>query len=276
MKTGKLTTFLRLLHIPHSDRPRHTACNRVSPPAHFTSKIRIVSYNIKFSAKVTEAINLFKTNEFLRGADIVCLQEMNIAGVERIAEELGYNFVYYMAAAHLVHRTYLGNAVLSKWPIIDDEKIILPHAGDAHSRRIAVRTTVDIQGRHLVIFSVHKEVFMRPVLRRRQIKTIINAIPDRHHFCVIAGDFNTFRKSTLKSIIESFVDHEFELATGDVGWTYRHWYLLNLKSFLDHIFVRGFKVISSGKVNDRTASDHLPVWTELQLIEHHGKSRPAR
>jgi len=276
MNKEKLTSLLSSIHILPSERPRHTAPNRVSAPEHFNGTIRIVSYNIKFSAKITAAVNLFKSNEFLRGADIICLQEMNVDSVEHIAGELGYNFVYYKAAAHILHRKYLGNAVLSKWPIIGDEKIVLPQDDEGHSRRIAVRATVDINGRHLVVFSVHKEVFIRPVIRRQQAKTIIRAIPDDHRLCVIAGDFNTFRKNVLQSIVESFVDHDFELATGDVGWTYRHWYLLNRKSLLDHIFVRGFSVVSSGKVNDRTASDHLPVWTELKLLEDHDNNLPAK
>jgi endonuclease/exonuclease/phosphatase (EEP) superfamily protein YafD len=38
-----------------------------------------------------------------------------------------------------------------------------------------------------------------------------------------------------------------------------------LKFELDHIFSRGFEVMSAGKVKEAKASDHIPVWTVLKI-----------
>jgi endonuclease/exonuclease/phosphatase family metal-dependent hydrolase len=41
---------------------------------------------------------------------------------------------------------------------------------------------------------------------------------------------------------------------------------------LDHLFVKGMEVVSSGKVEDAAASDHLPIWLSVRL-EQPGEGR---
>jgi len=60
---------------------------------------------------------------------------------------------------------------------------------------------------------------------------------------------------------------DFKSATTDLGWTNKNWALLNRKNTLDHIYIRGMKTVAKGKVIDRSASDHIPIWTDLNFEE---------
>ena len=157
-----------------------------------------------------------------------------------------------------------GNAVLSKWPIIDDQKVILPHF-NSNKQRIAVGATIDIDGKKIMAFSLHLGIFVKPDQRKIITDGIIASIPDKIKHCVIGGDFNTFTKKDRKNIKDAFMLADFKSATKDLGWTNKNWALLNRKNILDHIYIRGMKTIDKGKILDRSASDHLLIWTDLQF-----------
>jgi hypothetical protein len=56
--------------------------------------IAVVSYNIRFAEKITEAIDDLSGMSELRDAEILLLQEMDHEGTESIASALRYNYVY--------------------------------------------------------------------------------------------------------------------------------------------------------------------------------------
>jgi endonuclease/exonuclease/phosphatase family metal-dependent hydrolase len=248
-----------------SNTPRYSMT--VNPPYRGIQRetIRVVSYNIKHSAKIEEAINLLKNNEDLAGADILLLQEMVPSAVEKIAADLDYNYVFYPAVVHPLLHDNFGNAVLSKWPITYDENIIFPSVNEHSRHRVAVAARLRINGQDVMVYSLHMGVFMKPQQRSEQIRGILDAIDKDIPYCIVAGDFNTVKENDRDGIIKTFSEADFDHATATVDWTYNHWYFLNYKSVFDHIFSRGPKVLRSGKVDDRTPSDHLPVWMEFAL-----------
>ncbi|MBN1869541.1 MAG: endonuclease/exonuclease/phosphatase family protein [Candidatus Omnitrophica bacterium] len=262
---GSCARPFRFINYSLSNTPRYSLT--VSPPYKNTyrEKITVVSYNIKHSAKIREAIDLLEHNEDLAGADILLLQEMIPSAVEKIAAELDYNYVFYPAVVHPLIGENFGNAVLSKWPITYDENTILPPARKNGRHRVAVAAKLKINGQDVFVYSLHMGIFMKPGQRSRQIQGILDAIDKNTKYCIIAGDFNTIKKNDRDEIIETFSEAGYEHATANVDWTYNHWYFLNYKSVFDHIFVRGPKVWHSGKINDRRPSDHLPVWAEITL-----------
>jgi endonuclease/exonuclease/phosphatase family metal-dependent hydrolase len=71
----------------------------------------------------------------LQGADIILLQEMDEAGTEHVARELAHNYVYYPASVPFMQGRNLGNAVLSRWPLTQPHKLLLPY------RHLAIRQT---------------------------------------------------------------------------------------------------------------------------------------
>lgn len=255
----------RFINYSLSNTPRYSLT--ANPPYRdiYKEKIKVVSYNIKHSAKIKQAIELLKSDPDLAEADILLLQEMIPSAVEKIAAELDYNYIFYPAVIHPILNDNFGNAVLSKWPITFDENIIFPPIKEKSRHRIAVAAKLRINNQDILVYSLHMGIFMKPNQRNEQIQGILDAIDKEVKYCIVAGDFNTIQEKDADGVIKTFSESGFEHATPNVDWTYKHWYFMNYKSTFDHIFVRGPEILQSGKVEDRTPSDHLPIWAEFTL-----------
>src|SRR5688500_10979959 len=134
--------------------------------------LRIVSFNIEFALRVDSAIAVLARDSALRGADVVLLQEMDDAGTRRIADSLGMSYRYYPASFNLKYRRDVGNAVLSRWPIVDDSKIVLPHRSRfVFTHRTATATTVRIGDSLVRVYSTHLGTVANigPEARRNQL-----------------------------------------------------------------------------------------------------------
>src|SRR5918992_5818301 len=108
-----------------------------------TVTLRVASFNIEFSQKVDSAIAVLRREPGLRDADVLLLQEMTARATEAVATALGLWYVYYPAIYHYRTKRDMGNAILSRWPIIDDKKIVLPHRSRfVGTQRIATGATL--------------------------------------------------------------------------------------------------------------------------------------
>lgn len=232
-----------------------------TPP--FTGRIRVVTFNIAFAKRIERAIAELSSIPALRQADLLLLQEMDETGTEAIARVLNYNYVYFPASVHVRHGRNFGNAILSKWPLIDEQKIILPHAEIKRGqRRIAVAATVRLAGIDVRVCCAHTEtIWLRAGKRLAQADSILQNI-NGHPHVIVGGDFNTFPASSLRAVDSLFRSQGFQRASEGVGAS------INAGIFslrLDHIFARGFAVLDAGKQRESKASDHLPIWVDLQL-----------
>jgi len=249
------------------NEPRYFSQANDNISQEFDGTLKVVSYNIKFSKKIDKALELLEGLDELKHADIIFLQEMDEAGVQRIADALHYNYVYYPAVKHPLYNRNFGNAIVTKWPIVYDQKVILPHLDPEKLQRIAVGAVLKVGAKYVMAYSVHMRIWLHPFQRKNQMSRLLNSIPSYFDHCIIAGDFNTFTTFNRTVIFESFDEHNFKLATENVDWTYKHWYMFNKKSLMDYIFVRNFNTLGAGRVSSRKASDHLPIWTELKFRE---------
>ena len=158
------------------DGPRYV-CDYTSAEPDPGGPLRVVSYNLAFGRNVPAAIAALETGP-LAGADLVLMQEMDAPGVDQIAKALGLRYVYYPASVK--HDQDWGNAVLSRWPLVEDHKLLLPYADPfSNSRRIATAARIDIGGREALIYSTH---IATPSLglgaRLEQLETIIDDAGD--------------------------------------------------------------------------------------------------
>jgi endonuclease/exonuclease/phosphatase family metal-dependent hydrolase len=223
-----------------------------------TTRLRVVSFNIKLADRIDRAVEVFR-GDSLRDADIISLQEMDETGVERIARALNLNYIYYPGSIHPVRRRYFGTAILTRWPITETTKVILPHEGwGRRQRRNATAATIDVRGSCVRVYAVHLETQHRASQYQRedQVDSILADASTTSCPVVVAGDFNS------KGIGKYFQQKGYAWPTERVGKT------IALFSW-DHIFVRGLIVPDSaaaGKVREvHGASDHRPVWASLVL-----------
>jgi endonuclease/exonuclease/phosphatase family metal-dependent hydrolase len=221
--------------------------------------IRVVTFNVKYARHIDQAITLLRSTAALQNADIITLQEMDESGTRRIAEALTMSYVYYPAT--IEHRRDFGNAVLSRWPIVADEKIVLPHhARFIGTQRIATAATINVRGMPLRIYSVHLATRMEigPGSRRDQARTVL-ADAAAYPRVVIAGDMNS------RGIGRTF------RAAGFLWLTERN-PRTHMFGNWDHIFLKGLAPgdsLGTGVARDTIgASDHRPVWA-LALIPAH-------
>jgi len=239
-----------------ADGPRFSG---VAPAAAPESTLRVVTFNTHFAGKVEEQIDLFRSDAELSQADVVVLQEMDDANVARIADALGFNYVYYPATLHPKSKANFGNAILARWPIEDDRKILLPHvAGTTKEQREAVVGTVQIGSQAIRVYAVHFGTLFEVGFggQEEQARAVVADADTSSIPVIIAGDLNSHRAGHV------FENGGFTWPTKSLGRTYA------LFDF-DHIFVRGADLqwISAGIVRDSAGtSDHRPVWAKLTVF----------
>lgn len=256
-----------ILNYNEPNTPRYFDTKIIKPDLEHKKIFKVVSYNIKHGENIESARDLLKNNKNLKDADIICLQEMNPKSVYFLANELGYNYIYYPSTIHPETKKDYGDAVLTKSNIITNKKILLPHVKEERGnkiQRIAVGAEIILNNKKTWIFSTHLGLIISPEHRKNQINTILAAIPENCAYCIVAGDFNSYTKKSIDFITDAFKSQKFINATENVTWSYQWFYFFGKKVKLDHIFCKGFSVIQSGHVEDFKPSDHLPIWTEIE------------
>jgi endonuclease/exonuclease/phosphatase family metal-dependent hydrolase len=221
------------------------------------ASIRVVTFNIQFAKRVDEAIAGLRETPALRDPDLLLLQEMDAAGVQRIAAAFGFNYVYYPASRHSGTGRDLGNAILSPWPIDDDAKLPLPYVSRGLGQaRAAVSARVRVRGRDLRVYSLHlgAPFGASPGERRAQADRVMADAAARGLPAIVGGDLNSH------GLGRRFVEAGYAWPTRDVGGSVRG------RSF-DHVLVRGLRLAPATRAavarELADASDHRPVWAEL-------------
>jgi endonuclease/exonuclease/phosphatase family metal-dependent hydrolase len=238
--------------------PRYAGSARVLTTPLDRDTIRIVSFNIEYARETRRAAELLSTVKSLRGADIILLQEMTAPSTRFLADSLHMRYVYYPAIYNRIMRRDIGEAILSRWPIESDSKLILPgHSRYAKTQRIATAATIKVNGRSIRVYSTH---FGTPADlgwsgRVAQLQGILHdAAP--YSLVVIGGDMNS---------------KDIGRVARDAGYLWPTDTIPRSNSFgrLDHFFVRGLVMLSPAGVGThsvpRLLSDHSPIWIRLRL-----------
>ena len=214
--------------------------------------LRIVSFNSHFARDTDGAITLLASDSALRDADLILLQEMDAAGTQKLAKALATSYVYYPAIFHRRSRRDFGNAVLSRWPIVDDAKLVLPHASRyARTHRIATRVTVRVGASRVRVYATHLGTIadISADHRRDQLRFIFADARD-HPLVIIGGDLN----DASVGLIAQEASYTWPTRLGPRTHRLGRW---------DHVFLKGLESPDSavaGTVDSRGVSDHSAVW----------------
>ena len=245
--------------------------------------IKVVSFNIEFAQNIDEAIALLK-QEPLVDADVILLQEMDEKGTDSIAKSLNMSYAYYPAIFHPKHGQNVGNAILSKWKIIESHKIKLPHPSSYPApmkaknyvfRKTATVAKIEIHGDIIVFASTHAAAFKTTLKKREFAKALASQIQDSEvAYAVVGGDFNSMGRADIDATVTPFISSNFLWASQFIGMTISTKKpILNFFSTdafqLDHLFVKGMCINDIGKVNQIGVSDHLPIWAEMEVQDRY-------
>jgi len=258
-----INQFYTAKNYEENNQPYYSAKYAVENPK-LVETLTIVSYNIWFGENVDQALSEIQEIKSQKGLDILLLQEMDEVSTEKIARELQMNYVYVPAAIEPTYDKNFGNAVLSRWPIIDTQKLILPHKSLSNRmNRLATRATIRIHGVDILVYSIHTEsIFTLPKFREDQYTTVLNDVDPEAEFVIVGGDFNLYTEAAVEKADDVYEQAGFTRVSEGSGNSVSK-YGIELSS--DHIFARGFVVEKAGKLAEATASDHLPIWVILEL-----------
>jgi endonuclease/exonuclease/phosphatase family metal-dependent hydrolase len=219
-----------------------------------SSGLEVVTLNLRFGREIERARRLFARRDELARSNVVLLQEMDPDGTEALAAALGMQYVYYPASVHPKTRRYFGNAVLSRWPIVRDRKLVLPHVSLRNpTRRAATCATLMTPAGAVEVCSLHLATpfELGPGARREQVREIVHQLRGVERV-VLGGDFNSYRISGVAAA------GALDWTTRGVGATVGYFFSV------DHIFTRGLRVNQVGRVTEtRGTTDHAAVWARL-------------
>jgi endonuclease/exonuclease/phosphatase family metal-dependent hydrolase len=238
--------------------PRYASSARVVNTPSQRDTLHIVSFNIEYARETRRAAELLSSVARLRDADVILLQEMTAPATRFLADSLHMRYVYYPAIYNRILRRDIGNAILSRWPIASDSKLILPgRSRYAKTQRIATAATIRFRDRSIRIYSTH---FSTPADlgkkgRVAQLQSILDDA-SAYPLVVIGGDMNS---------------EDIGRIARNAGYMWPTDTILSSSAYgrFDHFFVRGLLTLSRASVGThhvpRSISDHSPIWIRLRL-----------
>jgi endonuclease/exonuclease/phosphatase family metal-dependent hydrolase len=203
--------------------------------------------------------------------DIVVLQEVDmgvvLTGWVDQAVWLSLRLNMHLATVTDAESMWQGDVILSKYPILNSESILLPSPEETDT---LLRATISVNGHSVTVFGVHFTV-MSPESRRVQADLAFPYIDAISGPKIWAGDFNIDAYTTnstdlgiLTDIYSRFND-TFDIVASSNRYgncTSVSW---NPTERIDYIFVSNGITVDEHRVPSSLASDHLPVVATLQL-----------
>ncbi len=212
--------------------PQIFACEGFNPRLH--SFVRVLQWNIEKGKRFEEILDRLQTNEILKWADIIVLNEVD-HGMNRsqnrhvaldLAKSLGMNMAFAPAHFELTKGTdeelalegqncesLQGNAVLSRYPIRKACVIPLPSFFEPYEfhekrygRRNCLWAQLRLQTDCLWVGSVHLELRTTPRFRAAQMNRVMEHLPGGHDEAyILGGDLNTnsFGRGTTWRTLQS-------------------------------------------------------------------------
>ncbi len=192
------------------------------------SFVRVVQWNLEKGKRWERVIELLKSEERLKWADVLLLNEAdlgmlrsgNVHVASEVAAALEMNLAFGPAHIELTKGTegeailtgenrasLQGNAVLSRFPIIEAKIVRLPACFDPfefHEKRYGGRNCVwaklRVGAQSIWVGATHLEVRNTPRCRALQMKHLLMTRPGgREESCLVGGDLNTngFARGTV-------------------------------------------------------------------------------
>ena len=256
-----------------SDQPLTVGDHRSTSPTvndgtRQANRFKLVCWNIEDGLDIDNTIKGLSHHPNLMAADAICLQEMEIEGVDRIAAELKLSYAYQESSKDERTGRGFGNAILSPYKLSDVVTTPMPHVAKAYGRpRAAVSATVEWPGQTshpISVWSIHAEIPSLSLSKRIAQYTAVaaRAIGGGQSHLLIAGDFNTTTITSVVALDELYEMFELERISEDGGPSLRR---AGRLFYLDHIYGRGVVTEAVGVERDVIASDHWPLWVDVSL-----------
>ena len=235
-------------------------------------KIKFMSYNTQHCLNfITREIDFDIIADTIKKceADIIGLQEIRDEGQDAdyqpqakiIAEKLGYHYYYFAEAIRFEGVNPYGNAIISRYPIISAETIMIPDPeikkyDGYYETRCLLKGTIDVRNGLNVLVS---HFGLNPDEQENAVETVVSNMPNEH--CVLMGDFNMEPDNQiLNPIMQGLQD------TAKFFSTYKLSFPSDTpKVKIDYIFVSKDLKVEYADIPEIISSDHRPHVATIEL-----------
>lgn len=244
-------------------------------------RFRLLQWNILFAEHAENVLRVLKDI----GADILCLQEVirdegdtKLEIPTYLAQELGLELRY--QAAHTWHNPggirQIGNAILSRFPIIDSTwqpvHTAVPEATDPSAEgRIYLEAVIDV-GQPLHVSTAHlsvKKGFIDNLESTREDDRLLEIARRHTRPYILTGDFNHTPASRLVTELSRILRHcgpDFSIPTWPTIPAHYPDLKIDLLSHrIDYAFASDDIAVVQAEAPDVTASDHRPILLTLEV-----------
>ena len=246
---------------------------KIQSKATAKNAIKVMTYNVHHCnpPEKADVIDLDAVAAVIKKQheDMVAVQEVDVNTVrsgkinqaEQLAAKAGYPY-YYFGKAMDFDRGQYGVLILSKYPLSDTNTYLLPvNDSQKGEPRVLAAATVTLPNGKLYRFGcTHLEAYNKAsrILQATEICSIANgtSLP-----FIIAGDFNAKEDGDVIRII----DEHFTRTCNNCPSTFWEGGETGAIDFIAFSSKDTFNVLSHNVMQNKEASDHLPVITGLQL-----------
>jgi endonuclease/exonuclease/phosphatase family metal-dependent hydrolase len=276
----KTINFLFLLSVLLAGCAKRTVASASTEPTEppnlaFDGNLRVLSYNIHHAnpPSKTGVIDMQAVANVIKAQDphLVALQEVDVytnrsGKTLHQAEELGRltGMRAYFAKAINYEGGEYGVAILSKFPLEGAQGMPLPTAeGTNGEPRIMMTSLVTLPGGKKIRFvSTHLDAQRADTNRVLQITKILELLKAETLPVVIAGDFNAVPSSRVIGML----DTDFtRTCMNNCGFTIPVLTPTKTIDFIAYKTSGAFDVVEHAVVDEKYASDHLPVRAVLKV-----------
>jgi endonuclease/exonuclease/phosphatase family metal-dependent hydrolase len=238
--------------------------------------LRVLQFNIRAALSGEGYVDITQIAAEIEAArpDLVSLNEVDTDTSRTRLDEPAY-----LAAATGLHVVYgpnltydggpFGNAVLTRYPVVDTYNLRLPGAAGLEPRGL-LSVVVHVGGRKVVFSSTHlSDGGEGRQSRVLQALAVVRALRSADAPVILAGDLNSVPDDVPARILRrDLLDAQEQGGTGP-GDTYPE---TSPRSRLDYVFYGGQLAVVPGstRVRASASSDHRSVFTELALLPDHG------
>lgn len=225
--------------------------------------LRLVSFNIRRGEGDSAAMTRVVAEIDALDPDVVLVQEVDrfhprsarADQAATLAESLGMHQSY---SANVVRAgAEYGTLVLSRHPIADHGRVVLPATGPGVSPGPCTGSNSNVGSARVTVFNTHLEA-VRPRVRVRQARRVLRIVRRHRGPAVLGGDLNSWPASGIVADLSTHLTDTWTTAPGP-GATTRGGRRIDYLFVTDH-----FRPVRAGTVAS-AVSDHHQVWADVRL-----------
>lgn len=157
-----------------------------------------------------------------------------------------------------------GVSLISRYPLTDLTRLDLPWKECLWRPRLAIAATIPIGPKAIRVLNVHVDPHAASDGQLEQLEVIVQHAAEFDGPAIILGDFNTLSKRKCAETRTFMEQHGYitPLETGTPTWRGA-----GIRLHADWIFTRELRVERFGVARPLDASDHWPVWAEIDVFD---------